>query len=61
MVETIFNYPGVGYTLFTAVQNHDYPLMQGLFLVISFAVLVANLLVDLIYGFLDPRTRPEQA
>jgi peptide/nickel transport system permease protein len=40
-----------------AVQNDDYPLMQGIFLVITFAVLGANLIVDLLYGFVDPRTR----
>jgi peptide/nickel transport system permease protein len=39
------------------VQNQDYPLMQGIFLAISFAVLGANLLVDLLYGFIDPRTK----
>jgi peptide/nickel transport system permease protein len=41
----------------TAVSNNDYPLMQGIFLVITIAVLGANLVVDLLYGFIDPRTR----
>ena len=40
-----------------AVNNNDYPLMQGIFLVITLAVLGANLLVDLLHGFIDPRTR----
>jgi peptide/nickel transport system permease protein len=40
-----------------AVSNDDYPLMQGIFLVITLAVLGANLIVDLLYGFIDPRTR----
>jgi peptide/nickel transport system permease protein len=57
VMETVFSYPGVGAKLFDAVQNDDYPLMQGIFLVITFAVLGANLLVDLVYGFVDPRTR----
>ena len=57
VVEQIFNYPGVGNLLFNAVQNQDYPLMQGIFLAISFAVLGANLLVDLLYGVIDPRTK----
>ena len=59
LTEVIFNYPGVGYTLFQAVQNQDFPLMQGLFLIISLAVIVANLLADIVYIFLDPRTRAE--
>jgi peptide/nickel transport system permease protein len=57
VMETVFSYPGVGEKLLDAVQNDDYPLMQGIFLVITFAVLGANLLVDLVYGFVDPRTR----
>lgn len=57
LVEIVFSYPGVGYVLFQAVSNEDYPLMQGIFLVITLAVLVANLLADLAYVLLDPRTR----
>jgi peptide/nickel transport system permease protein len=57
VTESVFNYPGVGFTLLQAVQNQDYPLMQGLFLVITLAVLGANLAVDVVYGFIDPRTR----
>lgn len=59
LTEVIFNYPGVGYTLFEAVGNQDFPLMQGLFLIISLAVIVANLFADIVYVFLDPRTRQE--
>ncbi len=57
LTEVIFNYPGIGYALFQAVQNQDYPLMQGMFLIISFTVIIANLLADLMYVVLDPRTR----
>jgi len=57
VMEVVFSYPGIGYTLLQAVQNDDYPLMQGIFLIISLAVLGANLLVDMLYGFIDPRTR----
>jgi peptide/nickel transport system permease protein len=57
VMEQVFNYPGIGNLLFAAVQNEDYPLMQGIFLAISFAVLGANLIVDLLYGFMDPRTK----
>jgi peptide/nickel transport system permease protein len=57
LVETVFGYPGMGYLLWSAVSNQDYPLMQALFLMITVSVLVANLIVDLLYGLLDPRTR----
>jgi peptide/nickel transport system permease protein len=56
-MEYVFSYPGLGFKLVTAVSNNDYPLMQGIFLVITIAVLGANLVVDLLYGFIDPRTR----
>lgn len=59
LTEVIFNYPGIGYILFQAVQAQDFPLMQGLFLMISFCVILANLLADVVYVFLDPRTRVE--
>lgn len=55
--EVVFAYPGLGYQLITAVRALDYPLMQGLFLMITFAVLIANLIVDLLYVRLDPRVR----
>ena len=57
LMEIVFSYPGLGYLLVVAVRNQDYPLMQGLFLAITFAVLFANWLVDLVYLLLDPRTR----
>lgn len=57
LVEKVFSYPGLGNLLFTAVVNQDYPLMQALFLMITVSVLLANFIVDLLYGFLDPRTR----
>ena len=59
LTEVIFNYPGIGYILFQAVQSQDFPLMQGLFLLISVCVILANLLADVVYVFLDPRTRVE--
>ncbi|GAA4766927.1 ABC transporter permease [Microbacterium gilvum] len=57
LTEVVFAYPGIGYTLLSAVQNLDYPLMQGLFLTITTAVLIANFLVDIVYVRLDPRVR----
>jgi peptide/nickel transport system permease protein len=61
LVELVFNYPGVGDLLLNAVQSQDYPLIQGIFLCITLAVLAANLLADLVYLLLDPRTRTEVA
>lgn len=57
LIEQVFQYPGVGYLLYNAVINQDYPLMQALFLIITVCVLIANFIVDILYGVLDPRTR----
>jgi peptide/nickel transport system permease protein len=57
LVEVVFSYPGMGFLLLSAVNTRDYPLMQGIFLMITLAVLIANFLVDLFYVFLDPRAR----
>jgi peptide/nickel transport system permease protein len=57
VTETVFTYPGLGWTLWQAVTNVDYPLMQAVFLIITLAVLGANFVVDMLYGLIDPRTR----
>jgi peptide/nickel transport system permease protein len=57
VTEQVFSYPGIGGKLLSAVTNNDYALMQGIFLFITLAVLGANLVVDLFYGIIDPRTR----
>lgn len=57
LTEMVFSYPGLGFYLVRSVTNLDYPLMQALFLMITLAVLVANLLVDILYVQLDPRVR----
>ncbi|TCO46643.1 ABC transporter permease [Actinocrispum wychmicini] len=59
LVEIVFSYPGLGYQLFQAVGTKDYPLMQGIFLIITLSVLLANFVADLAYMLLDPRTRRE--
>jgi peptide/nickel transport system permease protein len=59
-MEMVFAYPGIGYLLFNAVSNEDYPLMQGVFLIIVVAVVLANFLVDILYVFIDPRVRSER-
>jgi peptide/nickel transport system permease protein len=59
LTEIVFSYPGLGLLLVNAVSGTDYALLQGLFLIITLAVLAANLLADFVYVFLDPRTRQE--
>jgi peptide/nickel transport system permease protein len=57
LIETVFSYPGLGFMLINAVNGRDYPLMQGLFMLITVGILAANFLVDIIYTRLDPRVR----
>jgi peptide/nickel transport system permease protein len=57
LIETIFVYQGIGYQLRAAINTRDYPLMQGIFLVITISVILSNLLADYAYGWLDPRIR----
>ncbi|WP_425954798.1 ABC transporter permease [Xylanimonas sp. McL0601] len=61
VMELVFSYPGVGKMLLDATAAKDYPLMQGLFLIITLTVLVANILADVAYAVLDPRTRQTEA
>jgi peptide/nickel transport system permease protein len=61
VMEIVFSYPGLGLLLLNAVTSNDFPLMQAIFLVITFAVLIANLIVDLIIVFFDPRVRAREA
>jgi peptide/nickel transport system permease protein len=56
-VEIVFSYPGVGLLSYQALQNRDFPLLQATFLFATVGVLVANLIADLTYGYLDPRVR----
>ena len=57
VIETVYSFPGIGRLIFEAVAGRDYPVMQASFMVITGAVLISNLVVDLIYPLLDPRTR----
>jgi peptide/nickel transport system permease protein len=54
-VESIFSWPGLGQATLEAIRGPDFPMLQGLFLLFSAAVILANLAVDLLYGYLDPR------
>jgi peptide/nickel transport system permease protein len=60
ITEVVFSYPGIGTLLFSAIRQSDYPLIQGVTLIILVSVLVANFLVDIAYGFIDPRIRATQ-
>jgi peptide/nickel transport system permease protein len=57
LVEIVFNYPGIGFHLYDALGKLDYSLVQGIFVVITLVVLVANLLADVVYVLIDPRAR----
>ena len=56
-VEVVFNWPGLGTLAVEALTARDYPVLQGVFLVLGVSVVLANLVADLIYGVLDPRVR----
>jgi peptide/nickel transport system permease protein len=57
VIEYLFSYPGLGYLFYTSTTDHDLPLMQGLFLFYTLAVLLCVLIADLVTAVLDPRTR----
>lgn len=59
VIEGIFSFPGIGQMLMTAVSQADYPLIMGSVLFISLFVCVVNLLVDILYGFIDPRIKAQ--
>jgi ABC-type dipeptide/oligopeptide/nickel transport system permease component len=57
ITETVFSWPGMGRAVVEAVDNFDYPVMQGAFLLMAVSVVVVNTLVDVLYAYLDPRVR----
>lgn len=58
-IETVFSWPGLGLAIFESVGRRDFPVLQGAFLLIAISVVVANLIADLMYSFLDPRVQAE--
>lgn len=56
-VETVFSWPGIGRLMYESLKARDYPLLQGIFLIISICVIIANFIADIMYGYLDPRIR----
>jgi dipeptide transport system permease protein len=57
LTETIFSWPGVGKWLIESINRRDYPALQGGIMLIAGVVIVVNLLVDLLYGLINPRIR----
>src|SRR5688572_233316 len=61
VIELIFNIPGIGQQYISSVQNRDYSVVMGLTVLLSVIVIMANMVVDILYGVLDPRTRDARA
>jgi peptide/nickel transport system permease protein len=57
VVEAVFSWPGIGLLTYNAIQTLDYPVIQGVFLLSSAAVILCNLVADVLYGYMDPRVR----
>jgi peptide/nickel transport system permease protein len=57
LVETVFNIPGIGRLAYDSIVNADLPMIQGTVLIGAFFIITANLVVDVLYAFLDPRVR----
>ncbi len=55
LIETVFNIPGMGYLLVSSVSNQDYPYVQGITMIIAVSIVLINIAVDIIYGYVDPR------
>ena len=58
--EIVFSYPGIGTTMMTAIKGQDYPLLSACTLIITLMVLAANLIVEILYGLIDPRIKAAQ-
>jgi peptide/nickel transport system permease protein len=61
VAEIIFSYPGLGSTILTAVRGQDYPLISATTLIVTIMVLVANFIIEILYGIIDPRIKAAQA
>jgi peptide/nickel transport system permease protein len=58
-IETVFSWPGLGGAVYEAVNRRDFPVLQGAFLLIAVGVILANLIADLMYSYLDPRVHTD--
>jgi ABC-type dipeptide/oligopeptide/nickel transport system permease component len=57
LTEIVFNRPGLGKVIVTALNQRDYAMLQGLMVIYCFLIVVTNLLTDLAYGLIDPRVK----
>ncbi len=57
LVETVFNIPGIGRLAYESIQDSDFPVIEGTVLLASMFIIFANIVVDIIYAYLDPRVR----
>ncbi|MGH2586056.1 MAG: ABC transporter permease, partial [Dehalococcoidia bacterium] len=57
ILETIFNIPGIGRFFVNAMSQRDFPVVQGVIALVSATVIIANLMVDMVYAWMDPRIR----
>jgi peptide/nickel transport system permease protein len=60
IAEIVFSYPGLGYTLLSGIMGQDYPLISGVTLIVTLMVLIANFLIEMVYGLIDPRIKAAQ-
>lgn len=58
-IESVFSWPGLGGAVYEALERRDYPVLQGVFLLIAVSVVIANLIADLTYAYLDPRVQAD--
>jgi peptide/nickel transport system permease protein len=61
VAELIFSYPGLGSTIYSAALGRDYPLISATALIITFMVLITTFIIEILYGFIDPRIKAAQA
>jgi peptide/nickel transport system permease protein len=61
VAEIIFSYPGLGTTLLSAIMGQDYPMISAVTLIITLMVLIANFMLEILYGFIDPRIKAAQS
>ena len=57
VIETVFSYPGIGRLLYESVIARDFPMMQGVFLIITLGIIITNILADLTYPLIDPQAK----
>ena len=61
VVETIFRVPGIGYESINSITKRDYPVIQGMAILVATLYILVNLGIDLLYGVIDPRIRSQEA